>query len=166
MFSEHERYGVAGPSFGGGTVDADIRQGNLDAQYRQGYLDDVTGSRSSSAAGPNPLDVVCCSFCIKEKDAVAKLVAGPGVYICNECIDLCNLIIAQDPVPKVGGWNELPDDELLASLVRIQAVVSQVGGALHDHVDMLRARGISWTRVGEALGVSKQAAWERFSGED
>jgi hypothetical protein len=31
---------------------------------------------------------------------------------------------------------------------------------------MLRDRGVSWTRVGEALGVSKQAAWERFSGED
>ena len=126
----------------------------------------MTGSRSSSATEANSLDVVCCSFCIKEKGAVAKLVAGPGVYICNECIDLCSLIIAQDPVPKVGGWNELPDGELLASLARIQAVVSQVDAALHDHVDMLRGRGISWTRIGEALGVSKQAAWERFSGED
>ena len=38
--------------------------------------------------------------------------------------------------------------------------------AAHDHVGVLRARGISWTRIGEALGVSKQAAWERFSGED
>jgi hypothetical protein len=45
-------------------------------------------------------------------------------------------------------------------------VVSQVDAALHDHVGMLRARGVSWTRIGEALGVSKQAAWERFSGED
>jgi hypothetical protein len=44
--------------------------------------------------------------------------------------------------------------------------VSQVDDALHDQVGMLRARGVSWTRVGEALGVSKQAAWERFSGED
>jgi hypothetical protein len=31
---------------------------------------------------------------------------------------------------------------------------------------MLRTRGVSWTRIGEALGVSKQAAWERFSVED
>jgi predicted transcriptional regulator len=44
--------------------------------------------------------------------------------------------------------------------------VSQVDAAVHDHVDVLRARGMSWTRIGEALGVSKQAAWERFSGED
>jgi hypothetical protein len=115
---------------------------------------------------------VCCSFCLKDKDSVAKLVAGLGVYICNECVELCNLIIAQEPesepesAPRVGGWDEQPDDALLANLGRLQAVVSQVGAALHNHVDMLRARGVSWTRVGEALGVSRQAAWERFSGED
>ena len=101
----------------------------------------------------------------KDQEAVAKLIAGPGVYICNECVDLCNLIIAE-PAPKVGGWDGQPDDELLASLARIQAVVSQVDAAVHEHVSILRARGISWTRIGEALGVSKQAAWERFSGED
>jgi hypothetical protein len=118
-----------------------------------------------SVAGAGRLASVCCSFCIKDKSAVARLVAGPGVYICNECIDLCNLIIAE-PAPEVGGWTERPDDELLASLARIQAVGAQVDAAVHDHVGMLRERGISWTRIGEALGVSKQAAWERFSGEE
>ena len=61
---------------------------------------------------------------------------------------------------------ERPDEELLASLARIQAVTSQLNGALHDQVTIMRGRGISWTRIGEALGVSKQSAWERFSGED
>jgi hypothetical protein len=125
----------------------------------------MTGSRSASAAGGR-LDTVCCSFCSKEKEAVAKLIAGPGVYICNECVDLCNHILAELPVPKISGWSDRPDDELLAKLARVQAVVSQVDAAVHDHVDILRARGVSWTRIGEALGVSKQAAWERFSGED
>ena len=45
-------------------------------------------------------------------------------------------------------------------------MVSQVDTAVHDHVTILRDRGISWTRIGQALGVSKQAAWERFSGEE
>jgi hypothetical protein len=141
------------------------RQVNLDATERQGYLDAMTESQSTSVDASR-LDTVCCSFCLKGKEAVAKLVAGPGVYICNECVNLCNLIITEDPAPRVGGWSEQPDDELLASLARTQAVVSQVDVALHDHVGILRARGISWTRIGEALGVSKQAAWERFSGED
>ena len=116
--------------------------------------------------GAGRLESLCCSFCIKDKDAVAKLIAGPGVYICNECVNLCDLILAEEQVPAFGSWNEQPDDELLASLARIQAVVVQVDAALHDHVAILRGRGISWTRIGQALGVSKQAAWERFSGED
>jgi ATP-dependent Clp protease ATP-binding subunit ClpX len=37
-----------------------------------------------------------CSFCGKLQEQVRKLVAGPGVYICNECIDLCNEIIAEE----------------------------------------------------------------------
>jgi ClpX C4-type zinc finger protein len=125
----------------------------------------MTGSQSSTA-DTKRVDSVCCSFCLKDKDTVAKLVTGLGVYICNECVELCNLIIAEDPAPRVGGWEEQPDDALLANLGRLQAIVSQVGAALHNQVDMLRGRGISWTRIGEALGVSKQAAWERFSGED
>ena len=116
--------------------------------------------------GEARLDTLSCSFCTKGKDAVTKLVAGPGVYICNECVDLCKLIIADEPAPGFGTWDERPDDELLAGLVKSQAVVSQADAAVHDYVEVLRGRGISWTRIGEALGVSKQAAWERFSGED
>jgi len=37
-----------------------------------------------------------CSFCGKNQDQVRKLVAGPGVYICDECIDLCNEIIEEE----------------------------------------------------------------------
>jgi hypothetical protein len=142
------------------------RQDYLDLSDRQGYLDDMTNSRTSAASTTRPETTLCCSFCNKNSKAVAKLIAGPGVYICNECVDLCNHILAEELVPKVGGWNERPDADLLASLARIQAVVSQVDAAVHDHVDILRGRGVSWTRIGEALGVSKQAAWERFSGED
>jgi hypothetical protein len=60
----------------------------------------------------------------------------------------------------------LSDDELLVSLGRMQGLVSQVEAKLHRHMRVLRNRGISWTRIGDALRVSKQAAWERFSGED
>ena len=37
-----------------------------------------------------------CSFCGKTQDQVRKLVAGPGVYICDECIELCNEIIEEE----------------------------------------------------------------------
>ena len=132
---------------------------------RQGYLDGMTHPQSPPP-GASRLPALCCSFCTKDKDSVAKLIAGPGVYICNECVSLCDLILAQELAPELGSWNEHPDDEMLASLARTQAAVAQADAAVHDHVAVLRGRGISWTRIGEALGVSKQAAWERFSGED
>ncbi len=37
-----------------------------------------------------------CSFCGKSKDSVRKFISGPSVYICNECIALCNEILAED----------------------------------------------------------------------
>jgi len=37
-----------------------------------------------------------CSFCGKNQNEVRKLIAGPSVYICNECIDLCNDIIQEE----------------------------------------------------------------------
>lgn len=37
-----------------------------------------------------------CSFCGKSQDEVRRLVAGPGVYICDECIELCSEIISED----------------------------------------------------------------------
>jgi hypothetical protein len=39
---------------------------------------------------------LACSFCGKSQKQVKKLVAGPGVYICDECIDLCNEILAEE----------------------------------------------------------------------
>lgn len=41
-------------------------------------------------------NTVCCSFCGKTQDEVVRLVAGPGVYICDECIELCNAILDQE----------------------------------------------------------------------
>ena len=41
-------------------------------------------------------DLFKCSFCGKSQKQVKKLIAGPGVYICDECIDLCNEIIEEE----------------------------------------------------------------------
>ena len=36
---------------------------------------------------------ICCSFCGKTQDDVHRIIAGPGVYICNECVELCESIL-------------------------------------------------------------------------
>ena len=45
-------------------------------------------------------DKLHCSFCGKKQDTVRRLVAGPGVYICDECIELCNEIIAEEAISE------------------------------------------------------------------
>ena len=54
-------------------------------------------------------DLLKCSFCGKSQKQVKKLIAGPGVYICDECIDLCNEIIEEE-LAESGEvkWEELP----------------------------------------------------------
>ncbi len=54
-------------------------------------------------------DQLLCSFCGKSQRQVKKLIAGPGVYICDECIDLCNEIIDEElAAPAVLSLDELP----------------------------------------------------------
>ena len=54
-------------------------------------------------------DLLKCSFCGKSQKQVKKLIAGPGVYICDECIDLCNEIIEEELSESSElTWDELP----------------------------------------------------------
>ncbi|MDB4646829.1 ATP-dependent Clp protease ATP-binding subunit ClpX, partial [Akkermansiaceae bacterium] len=41
-------------------------------------------------------NLTMCSFCGKSHSEVKKLIAGPGVYICNECIDVCSTILSKE----------------------------------------------------------------------
>ena len=54
-------------------------------------------------------ELLKCSFCGKSQKQVKKLIAGPGVYICDECIDLCNEIIEEELTDATElGFDELP----------------------------------------------------------
>ena len=119
-----------------------------------------------------PKSVIRCTFCQKAAAEVKKMVAGPGVYICDDCVSLCVEIIddgstASTEIPKRARWEErLSDDELLAALPGIAATSDQVERELATWVRSARGRGITWTRIGGAMGMTRQSAWERFSGEE
>lgn len=114
---------------------------------------------------------VWCSFCGKPNTEVQKMIAGPGVHICGECVALCNTILEEEeagsvePPPHVAIWETLEDDQILTHIPRIAAVEAQVDHNLREWVGELRNRGVTWERIGTALGVTRQSAWERFSGE-
>ena len=109
-----------------------------------------------------------CSFCMKAAADVEQLIAGPGLYICNECVAKCQQIFdagafgRPSTVPDIA---TMSDDEILAGLPRIASVAAQVEDNLRSWVQRLRDRGVSWARIGQALGMARQSAWERFAGE-
>jgi ATP-dependent protease Clp ATPase subunit len=127
---------------------------------------------------------VNCSFCAKSQFDVVRLVAGPGVYICNECVDLCQQIIVEELERKGGragetassteshvpptlkAWEGLTDEDLLGEMVRAHGAHQNVDRAVAQHIAALRARDVTWARIGGALGMTRQSAWERFSGEE
>ncbi|HZE30194.1 MAG TPA: ClpX C4-type zinc finger protein [Actinoallomurus sp.] len=111
-----------------------------------------------------------CSFCNKPDTEVDKLVAGAGVHICNECVALAASIIDGSPGgparPRVPVWESLTDEEMLSHIPRVAAHIDQAEADLRSWVQALRRRGVTWIKIGEALGVTRQSAWERFSGEE
>jgi len=107
-----------------------------------------------------------CSFCLKSDREVERLIGGPGVYICDRCVEACNKILKPwrgKSVPDFAGWDSYTDSQLLQSLAPTEKTLEAVRRDLQSKVDTLRKRGVSWETVGKALGVSRQAAWERFS---
>jgi ATP-dependent Clp protease ATP-binding subunit ClpX len=97
---------------------------------------------------------------------VKKLIAGPGVYICDECVGLCLPIIADETARPGPPGSLLPDnastEKLLTTLKGYNGAFENVGAAMQDIVDILRERQVSWATIGHTLAVSRQAAWKRF----
>ena len=100
-------------------------------------------------------ELLKCSFCGKSQKQVKKLIAGPGVYICDECIDLCNEIIEEELAePTEVGFEELPKpleinqflDEYIVGQESAKRILSvavynhykrvQVGEATDDEVEL------------------------------
>ncbi|MDR2373218.1 MAG: ATP-dependent Clp protease ATP-binding subunit ClpX [Bifidobacteriaceae bacterium] len=72
-------------------------------------------------------DLLKCSFCGKSQKHVRKLIAGPSVYICDECVELCNEIIAEEVQPKgAAAAAELPKPKEIFNFLD-QYVVGQAG---------------------------------------
>ena len=87
-----------------------------------------------------------CSFCGKNQDDVRKLIAGPTVYICDECIELCNDIIAEEwEEEKSKSLGDLPKPAEIKSILD-QHVIGQerakksLAVAVHNHYKRVNAR--------------------------
>jgi ATP-dependent Clp protease ATP-binding subunit ClpX len=122
--------------------------------------------KAEKALGRSLPDTLHCSFCGKSQHRVKKLIAGPrGVFICDECVGLCDTIIAGGAIPDHAEFKPLerPTEQLLELLPSVQFASEANRVFLLALVDTLRGRDVSWAQIAERLGVSRQSAWERFS---
>ena len=90
-------------------------------------------------------DLLKCSFCGKSQKQVKKLIAGPGVYICDECIDLCNEIIEEE-LAEAGDvkLDELPKpteihDFLEAYVIGQDSAKRNLSVAVYNHYKRIQA---------------------------
>ena len=108
-----------------------------------------------------------CSFCGRPGSRRNRLAGGLGAMICFECLEWyyedsrSSARVAKRTRPV---WEEMTDTELLAKLPLIVRSAEQNQAFVNDWVALIRARRISWAQIGAALGVSRQAVWERFAG--
>jgi len=126
-------------------------------------------SKPAAEAKTYPPGTLFCSFCAKSQHDVKKLIAGPAVFICDECSALCAKIVADTPdvdpaaAPKLDWPSDMETDKLLSLLKAQERTHEDVAARLQRSIEILRKREVSWQQIGDALGVSRQAAWERFS---
>ena len=107
-----------------------------------------------------------CSFCGRQGGRGRKFAGGFGALMCQNCVERYYTILSSARRTKAVSrppWEQMSDEELLEVLPAIVATAEQVEGFLNEWIELVRDRKISWERIGKALGVSRQAAWERFS---
>ena len=105
-------------------------------------------------------DLLKCSFCGKSQKQVKKLIAGPGVYICDECIELCNEIIEEELVERSEvKWDSLPKPreiyEFLDSYVIGQEKAKKgLSVAVYNHYKRIQSGGERVAEDGVELAKS------------
>ena len=105
-------------------------------------------------------DLLKCSFCGKSQKQVKKLIAGPGVYICDECIDLCNEIIEEELGESVNlGWDELPKPREIYSFLDQYVIGQEVAKralsvAVYNHYKRVQS-GANESSRDEAVELAK-----------
>ena len=108
-----------------------------------------------------------CSFCGKPRTDVKKLIAGPGIYICDECVGLCQEIISTDSTSEeaaaaVAAFDNKPPAEMLNALPMFTRAIASVERDLRAWVVKLRHDGVSWSDIGSRLELDAEAARARF----
>lgn len=90
----------------------------------------ATRKKSTTPPQPPAEKILYCDFCAKSQNEVNKLIAGPKVFICDECIDLCNQIMRDgkpdNPLVKINSTVELMLGSIEYMRGRLDEMTSQL----------------------------------------
>ena len=106
-------------------------------------------------------DLLKCSFCGKSQRQVKKLIAGPGVYICDECIDLCNEIIEEELAGVAEHrWSELPRPREICEFLDTYVIGQEeakraLAVAVYNHYKRIQAGDTSRANRDEQVEIAK-----------
>ncbi|MFF9143302.1 hypothetical protein ACF1BN_00370 [Streptomyces sp. NPDC014861] len=121
----------------------------------------------SAARPPGP---ALCTFCGKPAPEAAEPGGEPGLRVCDQCAALARRIVDETLGAPDGErariWAAMTDEDLLGHLPRVAHHIDRAEADLRLWVRELRRRGVTWSRIGQTLGITRQSAWERFSGEE
>lgn len=107
-----------------------------------------------------------CSFCGLIGTSETRFAGGLGAMMCTDClVTYYENYRSHDGAEAVSTppWDKMSDPEMLSTLPLIAATAEQVNTFMGDWIQLLRERNLSWAAIGKAMGISRQAAWERFT---
>jgi hypothetical protein len=124
-------------------------------------------SRTEDVLPGRPLARLHCSFCGQSQDEVEVLVAAPAAAICDQCVTVSQGEIDRragrgDAAKVVDDPRTWPVERHIFILQSQNSAFERLDTSMQATVDVLREREVSWAAIGDALGVSRQAAWKRF----
>lgn len=114
----------------------------------------------------NNVERKTCSFCGVQGRKGLRFAGGLGAMMCEGCVTHYHSVFeskkkaAQAAKPP---WESMSDAEILSSIPLISQTAEQVADFLVEWVELARSRKLSWAEIGRAMGISRQAAWERFA---
>ena len=100
--------------------------------------------------------VLRCSFCGKTQDEVRKLIAGPTVYICNECVELCTDIIEEE-------WEREESERISRDLLKPEQIKAALPEGYQQVVHLHYSQGHTCAEIGQILGLKVGSVTSRLT---
>lgn len=147
---------------------------------RTGESYSAARAKLSDSAPASDAAVLICSFCAKTQEETPTLIAGPGVHICRDCIDLCAEIVSEESAETPSTVHEPTEAQMqqlrermakadtvevrVKKLSELRRSKAQIDRYVTQAVRSLDKMGATWAQIAAALEMTPEAAQACYSG--